>query len=289
MLFHKIKFTIKKNFFRCSFTIKVNSVVLIQLNKQGNAMLSSLRPSAFPRLPFLHIGSSHTVEVKRELNTWVKSAVETCSVVFLASRTFQQLSNSTLYLALFLLVLLALELTTASTMCNSSPWGRKCTARPFLPFLVLLLHLILLVLLRLVRFMPQPASFILHSRPTWNDMQPEALGSSSCKASTVMERSTLVLTVLLTFGATYFSTAYTVYIDFFFWSTPTWSRYGLLEIDYTLFVGQLSFGDLYCIVLYCNAEWKGEVFAQRLVPEAQFKTSKHSQILYKYSVKCYLN
>lgn len=30
-------------------------------------------------------------------------------------------------------VSLALELTTASTACNSSPWGRKCTARPFLP------------------------------------------------------------------------------------------------------------------------------------------------------------
>lgn len=211
-------------------------------------MLSSLKPSAFLRPLLLHSGGSHTVEVERELNTWVKSAVETRSAVFLASRTCQQLSNSTLYLALFLLVLLALELTTASTMCNSSPWGRKCTARPFLPFL----YLLLLVLLRLVRFMPQPTSFILHSRPTWNDMQPEAEGSSSCKASTVMERSTLVLTVLLTFGATYFATAYTVYIDFFkalllgvdmdFWKSMT-----LPLLD--------NFYWATCVVLQCRVEW----------------------------------
>lgn len=244
-------------------------------------MPSSLKPLAFLRPLLLHSGGSHTVEVERELNTWVKSAVETRSAVFLASRTCQQLSNSTLYLTLFLLVLLAQELTTASTMCNSSPWGRKCTARPFLSFL--LLHL-LLVLLRLVRFMPQPTSFILHSRPTWNDMQPEAEGSSSCKASTVMERSTLVLTVLLTFGATYFATAYTVYIDFFkalllgvdmdFWKSIT--------LCWTTLIGRL--------VLYCNAEWNSKVFRQRLVFRSTVQNIKILPNIVQIQCKiCYFN
>lgn len=112
-------------------------------------------------------------------------------------------------------------------------------------------------------------------------MQPEAEGSSSCKASTVMERATLVLTVLLTFGATYFATAYTVYIDFF--------KALLLGVDTGFWksITLPSLDNFYWATLCCIAMQSGVVrfLHGDLSSEAQFKTSKYSQILYKYSVK----
>lgn len=130
-----------------------------------------------------------------ELSARKKSAVKNPLGSFLASRTCQHLSNSTLYRTLSLLVL-AVTGTGTNNNVNAQLSSLRqevyCQAWP--------------PPLQLVRFPPQLLSFIGQRCPTCNNRWPEAECTSNCKVSSGGEE--VHPCIELRFSATYLASMY---------------------------------------------------------------------------------